>query len=207
MSLKAHITSTAIQLFARSGIKRVSMDDVARKSSVSKRTLYDFFNDKEALLIEVLIAIYEPFVEQMEFFEKQSDTVLEMILLFNEKMMEKPTWLCEDFLEDIKRYPRAFQMMIATKQSFLKKLIEILKRGINESVFMSDINYDIISLMAQQQFSKSEPAKLYHMYTPQEVHNTMMFIFLRGICTDKGRDIIDKFLSKKRYERDFGEQL
>ena len=203
MFLKDHITSTSIQLFARNGIKRVSMDEVARKANVSKRTLYDFFEDKEALLIAVLNKIHEPFIEQMKLLEKQSDTALEIILLLNEKLMEKPTWLCEDFLEDVKRFPEAMRIMSDSKYFFIRKLIELLKRGKKESVFMSDVNYDVISLLAQQQFSKPEPSDLFKMYTPQEVHDTIFFIFLRGICTNKGRDIIDKFIAKKRYKQNF----
>ena len=201
MSLRDHITSTAIQLFARNGIKRVSMDEVARKASVSKRTLYDFFRDKEALLIAVLNKLHEPFIEQLKLLERRSETVLEMILLLNEKMMESPTWMCEDFWEDMKRYPLAFGCMVEAKRSFVEKMIEMLKRGESESVFISDVNYDVISLMAQQQFSKPEPSDLFKKYTPQEVHNTIFFIFLRGICTDRGRDMIDKFMVKKRYRQ------
>jgi len=201
MFLRDHITSTAIQLFARNGIKRVSMDEVARKAGVSKRTLYDFFRDKEFLLISALNKIHEPFSEQMKLLEMQSETALEMILLLNEKMMEKPAWMCEDFWEDMKRYPEAYRLMLETKHSFVEKLIEMLKRGESESVFISDVNYDVISLMAQQQFSKPEPSDLFKKYTPQEVHNTIFFIFLRGICTDRGRDMIDKFMVKKRYRQ------
>lgn len=202
MSLKEHIQVTAVDLFSRNGIKRVSMDDVARKANVSKRTLYDFFKDKEALLIGVLNKMREPLSEYFESLEKGSYTALEMILLFNEKLMEKPIWLCEDFLEDIKRFPLAFRLMIDGKRQFLDKIIELLKRGEKESVFMSDINYDIISLLAHRQFSKCNSLDISEVlakYTPKEVHNTVFYIFLRGICTDAGRDIVDKFVTKKIY--------
>jgi AcrR family transcriptional regulator len=201
--LRDHIISTTIQLFARNGIKRVSMDEVARKAGVSKRTLYDFFSDKEALLVEVLKKIHKPFFEQMYSLEKQSDTALELILLLNERMMEKPVFLCDDFMDDIKRYPQALRIMIDGKHLFLKKMIELLKRGEKEAVFMSDIDYDLISLLAQQQMSNPSPSEVFSKYTLEEVHNTIIFIFLRGICTDTGRDIIDKFITKKRYKHDF----
>lgn len=127
MSLKDHITTVAINLFSRNGIKRVSMDDVARRANVSKRTLYDFFRDKESLLIEVLDKMREPFSEQIGLLEKRTDTALETILLFNEKLMENPIWLCDDFIEDIKRYPKAFQTLLEGKRVVLNKIIELLR--------------------------------------------------------------------------------
>ena len=203
MSLKDHITSTATLLFSRNGIKRVSMDEVARKANVSKRTLYDFFDDKEALLIAVLKKMHEPFFEHAKRMERQSETALGMILLLYEKIMEKPVWMCEYFWEDIKRFPTAIQNMKDGKYFFIKKLIELLKRGEKEAMFLSDVNYDLISLLAQQQFSKSEPSDLHKTYTPQEVHETIFFIFLRGICTNSGRDFLDKFMAKRIYKRNY----
>ncbi|MDR0743462.1 MAG: TetR/AcrR family transcriptional regulator [Tannerella sp.] len=205
MSLKTHITTNAVSLFARNGIRRVSMDDVARKANVSKRTLYDFFKDKEALLIEVLKEIRKPFIEYFSVWERRPDTALEIILLFNEKMIEKPTVLCDNFFEDVMRYPEALKILLEGKRLFLEKVVELLKRGEKEHVFMSDINYDIISLFFQKQMPSAGTSEVYARYTHEEVHNTLFFIFLRGICTDTGRDILDKFVVKKKYRNMSGD--
>ena len=45
---------TAFDLFSEHGIKNVSMDDIAHNMSVSKRTLYELFEDKETLLTECI---------------------------------------------------------------------------------------------------------------------------------------------------------
>ena len=203
MPLKDHITTVATNLFSRNGIKRVSMDDVARRANVSKRTLYEFFNDKESLLIGVLNNLREPFTQYFDLLENNAATALETLLLFNDRLMEKPVWLCDNFFEDIIRYPNAFQALMDSKGRLLTKIIELLKRGEKEAVFMSDINYDIISILAQQQLSKPKPSEIFTKYTHEEVHNTIFFIFLRGICTDSGREILDKFALKKKYKKEF----
>ena len=203
MPLKDHITTTATNLFSRNGIKRVSMDDVARKANVSKRTLYEFFNDKESLLIEVLNKLLDPFCEFFGLLEKKTETALEILLLFNEKLMERQVWLCDDFFEDMKRYPKALQILKDNKSKSLIILIELLKRGKKEAVFMSDVNYDIISIVAQQQLSKTEPSEVFKKYSHEEIHDTLFFIFLRGICTDSGREILEKFILKKKYKKEF----
>ena len=203
MHMKDHITTVAMNLFSRNGIKRVSMDDVARKANVSKRTLYEFFNDKESLLISVLDTIREPFVKYLDLIGKGEGTALDALLVFNEKIMERPVWFCGDFFEDIMRYPIALQELAKSKRKLMAKIIELLKRGEKEAVFVSDVNYDIISLMAQQQFSKTEPPPMYTNYTHEEVHNTFFLIFIRGICTDMGRDILEKYILKRKYKKEF----
>jgi AcrR family transcriptional regulator len=199
MFLKIHITTNAVSLFARNGVKRVSMDDVARKANVSKRTLYDFFKDKETLLIEVLNEMRKAYTEHFLVLEKRPVTALEFMLLFNERMTEKPIFLCDDFFEDVNRYPEALKVLLEGKRLFLKKIGELLKRGEKEGVFISGINYEIISLLAQKQMQSLGASEVFSKYTHEEVHNTIFFIFLRGICTDAGRDILDKFVIKKKY--------
>ncbi|MDR1601403.1 MAG: TetR/AcrR family transcriptional regulator [Tannerella sp.] len=200
MSLKDNIKAVAIDLFSRSGIKRVSMNDIARKANVSKRTLYDFFSDKESLLVEMLQEISEPFSRYMKSLEETSYTALEIILLLNEKMVEKPTWFCEEFFEDIKRYPNALRLMLDIKKQFIYKIVKLLKRGEKEAVFMSDINYDLISIIAHKEYIINETSDIYTRYTHEEIHNTIFYIFLRGISTNAGREIIDGFVTKKKYK-------
>ena len=203
MPLKNNITAAATNLFSRSGIKRISMDDVARKANVSKRTLYEFFKDKEALLIGVLENLREPFAEHFELLDSSTGTALDILLLFYEKIMERPVWLCDDFFNDIIRYPNAFKALLDNKRKFMAKIIELMKRGEKEGVFVSDVNYDIISLMTQQHLSRSEPSDIYTKYTHEEVHNTIFYIFIRGICTDTGREILENFVLKMKYKKDF----
>lgn len=47
MVIKEQIMLTAFDLFSEHGIKNVSMDDIAHNASISKRTLYELFEDTE----------------------------------------------------------------------------------------------------------------------------------------------------------------
>ena len=52
--IQENIISTALSLFIEHGIKEVKMDDIATRLSISKRTIYEIFKDKEQLLFEAL---------------------------------------------------------------------------------------------------------------------------------------------------------
>ena len=49
-ALKDKILESAMLLFAQQGIRAVKMDDIATSLAISKRTLYELFDDKETLL-------------------------------------------------------------------------------------------------------------------------------------------------------------
>ena len=50
MSQRERIIEAAAKMFVEQGIKSIRMDDIARSLAISKRTLYEMFNDKEELL-------------------------------------------------------------------------------------------------------------------------------------------------------------
>jgi AcrR family transcriptional regulator len=51
---RAAIERAALTLFLRDGFARTSMDAVARTAGVSKRTVYDYYGDKQTLFLDVL---------------------------------------------------------------------------------------------------------------------------------------------------------
>jgi AcrR family transcriptional regulator len=59
-SSEAHdkVIHAALELFGERGIDATSMDSIARASGVSKATIYNHWEDKEALLLEVMLYVY-----------------------------------------------------------------------------------------------------------------------------------------------------
>lgn len=51
---RADILTAARDLFVESGVDRVSMDAIAARAGVSKRTVYDYYGDKRRLLLDVI---------------------------------------------------------------------------------------------------------------------------------------------------------
>ena len=58
-SSEAHqkVIDAALELFGERGIDAASMDAIARASGVSKATIYNHWEDKEALLMEVMLYV------------------------------------------------------------------------------------------------------------------------------------------------------
>src|SRR5215467_4272614 len=58
-SLSAHqkVLDAALELVAAAGVEATSMDAIARKSGVSKATIYKHWTDKDALLLEMMCTL------------------------------------------------------------------------------------------------------------------------------------------------------
>lgn len=198
--LKEHILRIALKLFSQNGIKKVSMNDIAQQANVSKRTLYDFFENKESLLIRMLESSYYQFNSYLTELEKRNYTSLEIFLLFNDKLMANPTWFSQTFYDDIHLYPKAYAFLMENKNKFLDKSVYLLSRGVEEGVFQPEINYDMLALLVREQMTMPPPAHIFKKYSHIEVHNTFSLIFIRGICTQKGRGILERYYMKRYYQ-------
>lgn len=193
---KEQVMTTALDLFSQYGIKSVSMDDIARNMSISKRTLYEFFDDKENLLQEAIKFHNNAMRTILSDLEKGPYTALDVVVLFYEEFMKRPRWYNRKYYDDLKRYPKAVEQAEKDKADFTKRCIKLLNRGAKEGVFDKDVNIEILALLAKEQLKMIRPSKTFLNHSVAEVFKTVLFTFLRGICTEKGLAILERYALK-----------
>lgn len=198
--IKEQIILTALDLFSQYGIKSVSMDDIARNLSISKRTLYDFFDDKETLLIEGIKYMNNKHSVYLDQIGKGNYTVVDVIILFYEELMKNPRWYSKKFYDDLKKYPKAMKRKEEQKNIFTQKCIKLFNRGVEEGVFQKEVNFEIMAILAKEQIKMLQPSKSFSKHSNTDVYNTVLITFLRGICTEKGRQILDRWIVKKKIQ-------
>ena len=106
---KEQVMTTALDMFSQYGIKSVSMDDIARNTGISKRTIYEFFEDKETLLQEAIKYHNNTMRKILSELEKGPFTALDVFVLFYEEFMKHPRWYIKRYYDDLKRYPKAVE--------------------------------------------------------------------------------------------------
>ena len=76
--LRERIVGAATLAFTKSGVRNVRMDDIAVSLSISKRTLYELFRDKEQLLLEVMKCYWQEMSNYMAEVISRTENVLEI---------------------------------------------------------------------------------------------------------------------------------
>ncbi|MDR0940252.1 MAG: TetR/AcrR family transcriptional regulator [Mediterranea sp.] len=196
--LKAKIVDTATRAFTSKGIKSITMDDIAASLGISKRTLYEMFEDKETLLQACLRKIE---VDRDRFFEelyKQSGNVLEVLLGVFQKSIEVYHSTNKRFFEEIKRYPKAYGMLVDRREADSERTMSFFKQGVEQGLFRSDLNFAIINLLVREQFDVLLNTDICNKYPFTEVYESIMLTYIRGIATPKGAKLLDEFLVEYR---------
>ena len=102
---REQIVVAATRLFYGEGIKAVSMDAVAEKAGVTKKTLYYHFTSKDELVAETIAARDQPTLElYMRWFAETNGTVADKVRgLFTKlgRSVDTPKWRGCGFLRTI----------------------------------------------------------------------------------------------------------
>ena len=115
--LRERILVTATEAFASKGIKSITMDDIAAALGISKRTLYEVFSDKETLLEECILKGQKEGDEFLRNVLASSENVLEVLLKCYQRSIEQIHATNKQFFEDIKKYPKAYELMTDTTRT------------------------------------------------------------------------------------------
>jgi AcrR family transcriptional regulator len=199
--LKKRIVLAAMKAFTTNGIKGVTMDDVASDLGISKRTLYETFKDKEELLIECVKLQEE---EKEAFGAKaiaESNNVLEVILKFYKLSIDIYQKINFRFFEDIRKYPKVNELIKQSREKNQCSVLAFFKNGVEQGIFRDDVNFEIVNVLIREQMDFLHSAEIVRAYSFFEVYESIVFIFLRGISTEKGQKILNEFIGNYRKQK------
>jgi len=143
--VKERILAKAADLFMRYGIRSITMDEIASQLGISKKTIYQFFTDKDDLVSAVIEReIKTNEVECLQYAEKAGDAVQEIFIAV-EDLDEMLKYMNPLMLYDLeKHHPRSYRKLKEFKYEFLYGVImDNLQWGIAEELYRPDIQLDI----------------------------------------------------------------
>ena len=199
--LKMRIVDTAAKAFKRSGIKAVHMDDIASSLSISKRTLYELFGDKEQLLLEVFSFYRQRVNQDMQEITSRAENVLEVILTFYERKVNELYQVNPLFFRDLRKYPKVLDFIHEEQRRNDADAVKYFQKGVEQGIFRDDINFLIINQTMAMQMDLLIYSDITLHYPLAEIYSEITILHMRGITTEKGNRMVDEFLKNIREKR------
>ena len=188
-------------MFVKNGIRGITMDGIASEMSISKRTIYENFRDKNALLSSCLDYMQEQQKNNRMKIMKNSANAIEVILNFLTKGIQNLSYIDLSFLSDLKKYHH--QVWTEHYQKFsdknLKETHDLLSRGIREGVIRKEINVEIVSRIIHEQLNIMTDEDIFppSLYSKKEIFENIVINFAGGISTNIGLEVIENYDKNK----------
>ena len=193
--LKEKILRVATALFHRYGIRRVKMDDIANDLKISKRTLYEIYSNKEKLLLEVMRNDKLVESRRMEGFDRPGSNVINIVIEVCKYRIEEVSQINPLFFEDIHKYPELLAHVRKLHEQRESDVLAFMQRGIDEGLFLPDINYGIVRTLTNASQQAIMNLYLYKKYDVTELAYVAILLFIRGFCTPEGVRQLDEQLA------------
>ena len=201
MEVQERIRQKADELFRRYGIRSVTMDEIATQLGMSKKTIYQYYADKDQLVDAV--AVDEINYSQeccMRDAEVSANAIEEIfrVMEFVEVMFRN---MNPSMLHDLEKYhPLGYRKFLEHKNKFLFDMIrKNIERGIAEELYRPEIDIEIMAryrIESMMLLFKPEifPTTKFNLV---KLHQEILEHFLYGLATLKGYKLILKYKQQR----------
>lgn len=194
------IIEEATKQFFQFGIRNVTMDGIASELGISKRTVYEHYKDKTALVYQCMENIFLRHQEKISEVLSASKNVIEIFSEFMQEGIRAMNTINPAFFHDLKRFYR--EVWIAFHHKNLEQsydLIErLLKKGIDEKLFRDNIDLKIVAKLFLEQTNIIMDERIFprNEFNLPDIYQNLTINFMRGISTGKGIEIIDEMIKE-----------
>lgn len=186
----------ATELFIEYGAKTLTMDDVAKEFGISKKTLYQKYKNKEALLGEVLDFKLQEIIKALEKLEVEVENAVERMFCRDEQIKKAVNSNQSILIKQlIKYYPTVFQKHML---NFSGKFADVFEgniiKGREQGYYRDDFNARIYARLFFHMMMSydSSPYLEEENFEREEFKQEVMMFYMNAITTEKGKEIIKK---------------
>lgn len=194
--VKTKILNGAETLFLRYGFKSITMDDIARELGLSKKTLYQFFEDKTKLVDETVSRHIQQEINFCTGLCNSIKNPIEYMLTLTDSFGELKKQINQTILFDLKKYfkPSWDKLNNFRVEFIYNEVLNNLKTGKQEGLYHAEINEEITAIFYIHlvDFLLNPDNNKNSKHDFKVLHSEMMRYHLRSICTDKGLKLLKK---------------
>ena len=201
INIEKSIVVASTDLFLEYGFKTVTMDDIALNMKISKKTIYNFFNNKEALVQKVVFSMYNYITTKLEEIRNQASNPISELYEIKMFIMHQLKGEKTSPLYQLRKYYPIIHDELQKKQfDFITTSVrKSLKKGVKMKLFRPSIDVDFISRMYFNGMTGIKNAELFpaEKYSPEQLMESYLDYHLCAIVTNKGMTYLSAYIKPK----------
>lgn len=195
---KKAIVEAALGMFNRYGIRSVTMDDLSSELSISKKTLYKFFDNKADLVHQCGELLFEKIYSSLMEIHENAESAIDELFQVDEvvwRMMEGHNPGMRYQIQ--KYYPKTFDHFFQGRKEMIQKLIsENIERGKADGCFRKDADTNVISYLycSKVESMPEEESEFLDRRSMRYVSRQALIYHIRGLATPQGLAKLEEIL-------------
>jgi AcrR family transcriptional regulator len=199
--LEQSIVITSTELFLSLGFKSVTMDDIANEMKISKKTIYNFFSNKETLVQSVVFSMYHHITSGLDQIRETAANPISELYEIKLFIMHQLKGEKTSPLYQLRKYYPSIHSELQKKQfDFMTTSVKkSLKKGVNMKLFRASIDVDFISRMYFNGMNGIKNVEMFptDKYSPEELMENYLDYHLRAIVTENGMELLSSHIKNK----------
>jgi len=183
----------SLKLFLKYGIRSVTVGQITQTLNISSKTLYNIFGDKTGLVRECFDLYKNDSQLEYNSLKENASNIAETLIKFYRRSVEAFNRVNPNFFNDIAKY---FPELWDNDEAFGKhRTQELLIQGINEGIFVAHVDTEIASRTITILLKSMLEDEAFYTQGNEALFSNIIWPYLRGICTQKGREEFRKYRS------------
>ena len=196
MDEKEEFLETASKLFIENGAKTLTMDEVAREFSISKKTLYQMYKNKEALLEDVLNYQLQKVIEKMEMLDSKVENAVARMFCRDEEIAEAVRTNNSMLIRQLVRYyPTIFYShMKRFGNRFATVLIRNIHKGREQGLYRTNFDEKTYAKLFLQLMMSYDASPIFDQEERERTDfmEEVILMYMHSITTEKGKKELEK---------------
>ncbi len=188
------------ELFLKYGIKSVTMDDVARELGISKKTLYQYVDDKADLIKKVMEFELDKNKECYLSLISRGRNAIEELFEVHKYLGEQIKRFSPSFAYDLKKYyPEILKHVHQVqRENMTDVLLENIRKGKKDGLYRAELKEEVIVKIQVSRIESLHEDNLFTIedFTSGKIFREFFIYHIRGIANEKGIAILEENLNK-----------
>lgn len=196
--MELEILRKATEMFNRYGLRPVTMDDIAREMSISKKTLYKYFSNKEDLVRKAVMAMFEEIRGNMDQLLEHSGNAIDMLFAMDNVVCTTIERHDPSMQFQLDRYYPEVSAMLESlkKEQVFKMMYNNIKKGKAEGLYRPELDAEVVTFLyySRAQLMMEEDMGPFKDRPIDQVMREILIYHVRGVASPKGIEYLEQKL-------------
>lgn len=202
--MKERVIDEAEKMFRKHGVRTITMDDIARRLGISKKTIYQHFTDKDDLVYQVAVHNMTREADDYACIMQTSTNPIQEMLKASEMMKVHLADVNPNLVQDIQKYhPKAWDVVHQFEQQHVvKSIADNIRTGIDQGLYRTNLDPETMARLRLQTVHAAFNDAVFPRtrLSMEAIQQQLMEHFIRGLLTEKGFSVYHEYINHKEYE-------